>query len=108
MNLLSSFYQFFLNERYDWITKDLVDSWSKDFKNPYYELLLDCCEIDSNDTLTIAQNKQYEIEKIIELDDQSLCDVGTGAGFPGLVLKIIFPNLKVTLVDATEKKCVKN
>ena len=28
-----------------------------------------------------------------------------GAGFPGLVLKIIFPNLKVTLIDATSKKC---
>ena len=49
------------------------------------------------DSLTIA--------KIIKLDNQSLCDVGSGAGFPGLVLKIVFPNLKVTLIDATEKKC---
>ena len=45
------------------------------------------------------------LSKIIKLSNQSLCDIGTGAGFPGLVLKIIFPNLKVTLVDATEKKC---
>ena len=45
------------------------------------------------------------ITKIISLSNQSLCDIGTGAGFPGLVLKIVFPNLKVTLVDATEKKC---
>lgn len=45
------------------------------------------------------------ITKIIKLDNQSLCDVGSGAGFPGLVLKIVFPNLKVTLIDATEKKC---
>ena len=43
--------------------------------------------------------------KIISLSNQSLCDIGTGAGFPGLVLKIIFPNLKVTLIDATSKKC---
>lgn len=49
------------------------------------------------DSLTIA--------KIINLNNQSLCDVGTGAGFPGIVLKIAFPNLKVTLLDATEKKC---
>lgn len=45
------------------------------------------------------------LSKIIELDNQSLCDIGTGAGFPGIVLKIVFPNLKVTLVDATLKKC---
>lgn len=45
------------------------------------------------------------ITKIIELNNQTLCDMGTGAGFPGLVLKIVFPNLKVTLMDATLKKC---
>ena len=45
------------------------------------------------------------ITKIIELSNQSLCDIGTGAGFPGMVLKIFFPNLKVTLVDSTLKKC---
>jgi len=45
------------------------------------------------------------LSKIIDLDNQSLCDIGTGAGFPGIVLKIAFPNLYVTLIDATEKKC---
>lgn len=46
------------------------------------------------------------IVKAIKLDNQSLCDVGTGSGFPGLVLKIVFPNLNVTLIDATNKKCL--
>jgi 16S rRNA (guanine527-N7)-methyltransferase len=45
------------------------------------------------------------ITKIIDLSNQALCDIGTGAGFPGLVLKILFPNLKITLVEATGKKC---
>lgn len=43
--------------------------------------------------------------KIQELTNQKLCDIGTGAGFPGLVLKIVFPNLDVTLIEATNKKC---
>jgi len=33
-----------------------------------------------------------------------LLDVGSGAGFPGIPLKIMLPSLKVTLVDATRKK----
>jgi 16S rRNA (guanine527-N7)-methyltransferase len=35
---------------------------------------------------------------------QSLIDVGTGAGFPGLPIKILRPGLKVTLLEATGKK----
>ena len=33
-----------------------------------------------------------------------LIDIGTGAGFPGLVLKLIWPNTKVTLVESVHKK----
>ncbi len=46
------------------------------------------------------------ITKIVDLDNQSLIDVGTGAGFPGIVLKIFFPKLDVTLLDSTTKKCI--
>jgi len=36
----------------------------------------------------------------------SLIDVGTGAGFPGLPIKILYPNLKLTLVESVGKKAM--
>jgi len=36
----------------------------------------------------------------------SLIDVGTGAGFPGIPLKILYPNLKLTLVESVGKKAM--
>ncbi len=45
------------------------------------------------------------IVKAIDLNSvNSLIDVGTGAGFPGMVLKIVFPHLNVTLIDSNNKK----
>lgn len=38
--------------------------------------------------------------------DITLCDVGAGAGFPSIPLKIAFPNLKVTIVDSLQKRIV--
>lgn len=49
------------------------------------------------DSLTL--NKVIDLKKI-----KTLCDIGTGAGFPGIVLKIIFPNIKITLIDSLQKR----
>jgi 16S rRNA (guanine527-N7)-methyltransferase len=49
------------------------------------------------DSLTIT--KEINLSKV-----NTLCDVGTGAGFPGIVLKIMYPNLKVTLIDSLQKR----
>ncbi|WP_137596620.1 16S rRNA (guanine(527)-N(7))-methyltransferase RsmG [Paucilactobacillus kaifaensis] len=40
----------------------------------------------------------------LKTDKLMLCDVGAGAGFPSLPLKIAFPNLKVTIVDSLNKR----
>lgn len=43
--------------------------------------------------------------EIIDLNQNlSLLDVGSGGGFPGIVLKIVFPNLNITLLDSNNKK----
>ena len=78
----------------------------------YYELLV---LYNEKVNLTAITNKEdvylkhfYDsltLAKSINLNENlNLCDIGTGAGFPGLVLKICFPHLKVTLVDSLEKR----
>src|SRR5215211_7260776 len=41
-----------------------------------------------------------------ETPPNHLIDVGTGAGFPGIPLKILYPNLKLTLVESVRKKAI--
>ena len=48
------------------------------------------------DSLTIAFD--------YKLNDQSLCDIGAGAGFPSIPLKIVYPDLKITIVDSLTKR----
>lgn len=78
----------------------------------YYELLI---EWNEKINLTAITEKEavylkhfYDsatIVKSINLNEiNSLCDIGTGAGFPGLVLKILFPELNIVLIDALEKR----
>lgn len=80
--------------------------------NTYYEMLID---YNSHTNLTRITDKEevylkhfYDsltITKVVNIDNQSICDLGSGAGFPGLVLAICFPNAQLTLIEANGKKC---
>ena len=48
---------------------------------------------------SIIISKYYDFSEI-----KKLADIGTGAGFPGIILKIFFPNLKIYLIDSNNKK----
>lgn len=73
--------------------------------------------------LVIAYNKKFNITAITDLDEfackhfadsllgydyyqpnSTICDIGTGGGFPGIPLKILRPDLKMTLVDSLQKR----
>lgn len=80
----------------------------------YYNLLISYNEKVNLTRITLKEEVYLKhfydsitLIKSIDLNKElSVCDVGTGAGFPGLVLKIIFPKLKITLVDALNKRIV--
>lgn len=78
----------------------------------FYQLLLSWNE-KMNLTRITNQEKVYlkhfydslTLYKEIKLETvDTLCDVGSGAGFPGIVLKIAFPNLNITLIDSLQKR----
>ena len=78
----------------------------------YYNLLIEWNE-KINLTRIVEKDQVYlkhfydsiTLSKVVDLTkDLSLIDVGTGAGFPGIVLKIVFPNLHITLLDSLQKR----
>ena len=88
-----------------------VDTLSK--LEEYYHILIE--ENKKYNLTAITEKEQVYLKhfydslsiiKIVNLKDQYLLDIGTGAGFPGLVLKIVFPELKIDLLDSTNKRCI--
>lgn len=78
----------------------------------YYEMLVEWNEVMNLTAITeyeevmkkhfvdsISLVKAYDVSKSV-----SVIDVGTGAGFPGLALKIAYPQLKLTLLDSLNKR----
>ena len=80
--------------------------------NKYYELLVSFNEKINLTAITLKEEVYLKhfydsltLVKIIDFNKyNTFCDIGTGAGFPGIVIKIFFPHLKVTLIDALNKR----
>jgi 16S rRNA (guanine527-N7)-methyltransferase len=78
----------------------------------YYHLLIEWNEkinltriVDEKDVYLKHFYDSLTLSRVMDLNQElKLCDIGTGAGFPGLVLKIVFPKLQVTLVDSLLKR----
>ncbi len=78
----------------------------------YYNLLVEWNEKINLTRITLKDDVYLKhfydsatIVKVIDLNKiNNFCDFGTGAGFPGIVIKILFPSLNVTLVDSLNKR----
>lgn len=98
--------QFLINELHIDNCSEIIDKFSI-----YFNELVETNKITN---LTAIRDEDEIIEKhfidslysakYINFIDKSLCDLGTGAGFPGIPLAIVFPSLKVTLVESNNKK----
>ena len=84
----------------------LTDVQKQQF-DKFYELL-----VEWNKVMNLTGITEYEevnekhfvdslsiVKAVNVMDIKSVIDIGTGAGFPGIPLKIAFPNLKVTLLN---------
>ena len=55
------------------------------------------------DSMSLLREKEV-LKELSEHKEIRLIDVGTGAGFPGLILAILFPKWKITLMDSLNKR----
>ena len=78
----------------------------------YYEMLIEKNKVmnltaitDFDEVLEKHFEDSLSLIQAVDLEEsQAVIDLGTGAGFPGIPLKIAFPNLQITLADSLNKR----
>ena len=72
----------------------------------YSDVQLD--KIDTFYRMIIEKNKVMNLtritDKVMDISNRKIIDVGTGAGFPGIPAKIFFQNIDITLMDSLKKR----
>ncbi len=89
-----------------------IDEDQKSKFSKYYSLLLEKNKVMNLTRITDEEEiiikhfvDSLMIAKVAEMEKvESLIDVGTGAGFPGIPIKIMWPKIKVTLLDSLDKR----
>ena len=89
-----------------------IDEDQKSKFSKYYSLLLEKNKVmnltritDEEEIITKHFVDSLMIAKVVDMEKvESLIDVGTGAGFPGIPIKIMWPKIKVTLLDSLDKR----
>ena len=89
------------------ITEEQIEKFDK-----YYEML-----IETNKVMNLTSITEYDeviikhfidsllVVNIFDINkSKKMIDVGTGAGFPGIPIKIMFPHLQITLLDSLNKR----
>ena len=101
----------YIRDEFSKIQIELSEKQAEQFEQ-YYEML-----IAKNEVMNLTAITEFEevvqkhfidsvmIKEVRELgDNEKWIDVGTGAGFPGIPLKIVYPQLQVTLLDSLNKR----
>ena len=88
---------------------NLNDRQKESFEK-YYQLLIHYNSMFNLTAITEREEvyKKHFIDSVIGVDKlvgEKLIDIGSGGGFPALPIKIMRPELQLTLVEATGKKC---
>jgi 16S rRNA (guanine527-N7)-methyltransferase len=61
--------------------------------------------VDPIEIITRHFGESMYASTLMPVENGRLADVGTGAGFPGLAIKIISPQLRLSLIESNKKKC---
>lgn len=105
-------------ERFDYL-KNILTEYFPDIDDKkvnqlltYYDMVIEKNKV--MNLTAITEFKEFVFKHIVDSlqlfriyqikNTESLIDVGTGAGFPGIPLKILYPGLKVTLFDSLQKR----